>query len=230
MYIPRRHYRHLLLPPGWVALGLLLLLECQALLTHERQMRLPNVLQLTMPSLQQDTSRQGRSSENYDMPYRPVNKLDSARPWHDAEFAGAHLSDFVNLATTENFVRAIHADTKRGGGVRIRFHSHATYANLVSALDLMERLNQGIYWLDIRYTPITLYAITNEPIPVNSTRQLVFNCGIRYSVIPTPTAVLSFKQILDGFWQQSWRSSTLLLMIISALSFYRLARPRPIAR
>jgi len=32
MYVPRRHYRRLLLPPGWVALRFLLLLGCQVLL------------------------------------------------------------------------------------------------------------------------------------------------------------------------------------------------------
>lgn len=34
LFLPRRYYRRLLLPLGWVALGFLLLLGCQALLSH----------------------------------------------------------------------------------------------------------------------------------------------------------------------------------------------------
>ncbi|MGI4736024.1 MAG: hypothetical protein ACRYG7_12685 [Janthinobacterium lividum] len=56
MFLPRRHYRRLLLPPGWVALGFLLLLGCLALLSHRQQLRLENVLQLTMPRLTLDTT------------------------------------------------------------------------------------------------------------------------------------------------------------------------------
>jgi hypothetical protein len=64
------------------------------------------------------------------------------RPWHDAEFIGAPLTDFLVTATIENAVLAINADTSHIGGVRIRFSQQATYANLIKTLDLMNIFNQ----------------------------------------------------------------------------------------
>jgi len=52
----RRFRRPLLLPPGWVALGFLLLIGCLLLQAHWRQLRLVNVVQLTMPPLRADTA------------------------------------------------------------------------------------------------------------------------------------------------------------------------------
>lgn len=85
MFLPRRQYRCLLLPPGWLALGFLLLLGCQALLTHERQLHLSNVMQLTMPPLKPEKSNSCLIETSV---YESVTNLNVLRPWHNADFTG----------------------------------------------------------------------------------------------------------------------------------------------
>jgi hypothetical protein len=225
MFLPRRRQRRLLLPPGWVALGFLLLLGCLALLTHERQLRLPNVMQMTMPPLYSS------KANSWVVPvYGTVAELNRLRPWHDADFVGAPLNDFVNAEATQIAIRAINADSSHAGGVRIRFQPQATYGNLVDALDVMNIENQKKYWLDIRHQPITLYAVTDKALPPDSVRQQMFLCGFRYFEIPTPTEVLSLKQLLESLWQHDWRPSVVLLAVVSSLSIYQLSRSRQTAR
>jgi hypothetical protein len=232
MYVSRRHSRHLLLPPGWVALGFLLLLGCQALLTHGRQLRWPNVMQLTMPMIELDTTSLAYCRRyNIDFSYKSLIKDNARRHWLDVTLADEHLADFIaneNLLAATKFVQA---DTSYSSGVRVRFRESATYANLVGALDIMNQLNQKKYWLDIYSKPITLYAVTDKPLRLDSTRQLAFiSCGTRYYQYPVPTEVLTVGQVLQLFWEQNWRPSVLLLFIISALNFYCLARLRLAAR
>ena len=226
MYLPRRHSRRLLLPPGWVALGFLLLLGCQALLTHRRQMRLPNVMQLQM--LPWKPSK----GDTWSVPvYGSKVELNNFRPWRDAEFTGAPINDFANAAFTETAIKAIKADTSQAGGVRIRFGQHAAYSNLIRVLDMMNYLNQKRYWLDIRHNPTTLYAITNKPLPA-SAYVSVFVCGtpnyIESYTIP-PVEPVFWQRLMD-LWHRDWRPSAMLFAVIVSLSCYQVARPRPSLR
>ena len=148
MLNPRRVRRRLLLPPGWVALGFLLLLGCQALQPWAGQLKVWNVMQITMLPLQGERSL-------------PV-EINKFRNWHDITFNGNQRSDFFNAAATEAAIRKINADSSHDGGVRVRFNSGSTYANLVRVLDIMSYTGQEKYGLDIRYQPATLYAITNR--------------------------------------------------------------------
>lgn len=50
-YLPRRHRRYLLFPPGLLALAGLLWLGCVALGPWQEALKLKSVMQLTMPSL-----------------------------------------------------------------------------------------------------------------------------------------------------------------------------------
>ncbi|RZJ86791.1 MAG: hypothetical protein EOO60_13005 [Hymenobacter sp.] len=228
MYAPRRHVRRLLLPPGWVALGFLLLLGCQALLTHRRQLQPYSVMQLAMLPLQPDKAISRRVPV-----YGSITELNKFRPWRDAEFTGTSIKDFINAASAETAIEAIKADTGQAGGVRIRFGQHATYSNLIRVLDMMNYLNQKIYWLDIRHNPTTLYAITNKYVPIKSSAFPALGCLLYNDVfLPSPPAP-TWRQLLikeiAGIWQQAWRLTTLLFIVIIVLSIYRLAYLRPTA-
>jgi hypothetical protein len=232
MHVPRRHHRRLLLPPGWVALGLLLLVGCQGLLTHRRQLRLQNVLGLTMPALKQDTAmnRFLKYHKDYDLPYKTLGELDIARNWRTVEYWGMLLTDSDNRVHVKAAIQAINADVAHEGGVRIRLHEHATYADLVEVLDMMNSCGQRKYFLDIHHQPITLYAITDKPLPVDSIRSLTFSCGTRCYEYHKPTGGPTFEQLWLSCWQQAWRLSMLLFVVLTGLSIYRLAHPRPAAR
>lgn len=231
MKMPRRVRRRLLLPPGWVALGFLLLLGCQLLQQWERKLRQMSVLQLTMPKLKLTPA----DSENYDKEYRivykPLAELNKLRPWHNTDFRGSRLLDFLNANATESSIKRIIADTSQAGGMRIRFWPGATYANLVSVLDVMNYTGQKKYWLDIRHYPTTLYAITTKP--THEHKPLLFLCGTRYIEPHLPPKKIGFEELITEFWRKSlvllswpWQVVALWLAIISSLSLWRLFQPK----
>jgi hypothetical protein len=234
MFLSRRRQRRLLLPPGWVALGFTLLLGCLVLLSHERQMRLPTVMQLTMPPLKPEESTPWLTKTPI---YRLVATLDLLRLWHDVDFVGAPLNDFANAEIAKTAMRAMITDSSHEGGVRIRFRQQATYANLIKALDLMNVFNQKKYWLDIRHKPITLYAITEKQLPLKEPcdSREIFMCGGVFVEKLAPK--LTFQQLLNelrqkasSLSQQNWRPSMLLLALISSLSICRLGNLRRASR
>lgn len=228
MHVPRRHSRRLLLPPGWVALGFLLLLGCQALLAHRRQLRQYGVMQLTMPPVTLDTAMARLMGKDYDIPYMSLSELDTVRAWHNVEYRGRLLTDADNRLHIAVALQAIKDDTARAGGVRIRLHEHATYTNFIEALDMMNIYNQKKYFLDVRHQTITLYAITSKSKSGNSSQLNIPPCGgMSYYV---PLAESAFQQEISALLQQVWRPFAFFFTVVSLLSFYRLARPRPSIR
>ncbi|TFZ64674.1 hypothetical protein E4631_19375 [Hymenobacter sp. UV11] len=239
MLISRQVCRRLLLPPGWVALGFLLLLGCQALRPWAGQLKRWNVLQITMPPLKVDTSylsflkkypepKAVNDFKPYVTPLQTVGAsvLQKLRPWHNVEFSGNRLPDFFSAATTESAIRKIIADTNHAGGVRIHFLPGATYANLVKVLDIMNYTNQKKYFLNIHHEPTTFYAITNEPSPAHSSPLFMGEC-IR--IMPPLPAKPTLNQLLLDFWQQletlcerPWRLLILLLFVVAGLSLWQL--------
>jgi len=236
---PRRVHRRLILPPGWIALAFLLLLGCQALQQWGRQLKNWNVLQVTMPPLKVDTSYVHSLKENtqqvirnefnlYVTPLSTVgaSMLQKMRPWHSVEFNGNSLTTFLSAAATESAIQKIIVDTSHAGGVRVRFLPGATYANLVRVLDIMSYTNQKKYFLDIWHQPATLYAITNEPLPIHSAPLFMSGC-IR--LMPPPPVKTTLHQLLAEFWQQveslggqTWRLPVALLIMLSILNFRQL--------
>lgn len=223
---PRRVRRRLLLPPGWVALGFLLLLGCSTLVPRWRELRLNNVLQITMPPL--PAGKLGLWPELF---HQSPKQLEKYRPWHTVDLNCELIPDFFGTAAAEAATRQIIADTSHAGGVRIRFWPGTTYAGLISVLDIMNRVNQKKYWLDIQHSPTTLYAITDPPTRTKPV--VLFSCGTRYFEARMPPLKVSFRDILEDFWRnlqalasQPWQASTLLLVIISGLSLWRLSRPK----
>ena len=226
MKMPRRVRRCLLLPPGWVALGFLLLLGCQALQPWAGPLTRWNVMQLTMPPLH--TTELAPWNE---VIYKSADQLNDFRLWHTAELIGSDLPDFLNTATIEAAVKKIIADTAHAGGVRIRFRPGATYSNLVKVLDIMDYTNQKKYWLDIRHYPTTLYAITDQP--TYTKLPLVFSCGTSYLEVYPPLRKTDFQEILSDFWKKlltlvsrPWQATMVWLAIIGTLSLGRLFQPK----
>jgi len=163
MHLPRRHYRRLLLPLGWVALGCLLLLGCQ-LLVLDSARRLPkNVLQLTMPVPKKIAQEHDDDAR---LPYfsTPLTSIKTATHWQDAFLTGKPTSDSVSEIAAAAMVRAIQADNGHARGVRVYFRRTATYGSLVVLLDRMIRLRQKKYWLDIEHQPMTFYVINDKAV------------------------------------------------------------------
>jgi hypothetical protein len=165
MYMPRRHYRRLLLPPGWVALGFLLLLGCQLVVKNRTRVLPENVVQLTMPVLEKVAEEKYKNVDPYVYLFaKPLARIKTATHWQDATFIGKPYPGSMNKARVEAMVLATQADFGHARGIRIRLGKGATYSNLVSLLDVMMWLNQKKYWLDIEHQPTTFYVVNDKAV------------------------------------------------------------------
>ncbi|RZK25208.1 MAG: hypothetical protein EOO63_16345 [Hymenobacter sp.] len=164
-----------MLPSGWlVGWFLLVLFFCKGLFPMPLELSETNIqwpapigsscdggmLRLTLFPLNPDAAMRRKGG----MLFKTPAELDTVRPWHEVEFIGQPIPDFVAFDNVIQFVKAIQADTSHEGGVRIRFQQHATFSSLVASLDILGTLNQKRYWLDIKHEPLVLYVITNKPI------------------------------------------------------------------
>jgi len=178
MYAPRRHSRRLLLPPGWVALGFLLLLGCQVLLAHRRQVRQERVIRLLTPMWKQDTT--GLSAHRRDkLPFldfsyaghRSKAELDTAIHWCNFSLTGVRSADSTTAQRIFATIKTMQVDTLHARGIRVRFHRNAAYANLVQILDMMNEANQKVFWFDIQQRPAVFYILTRKHSPYAERRQ-----------------------------------------------------------
>ncbi|MDO7877765.1 hypothetical protein Q5H93_23720 [Hymenobacter sp. ASUV-10] len=159
LYLPRRHRRRLLLPPGLLALAGGVLVSCLGLLASPHVLRLQSVLQLKMPLLHPDDEWDFRAPSQLLSRYQ----LERFRPWHNSYFSSdpaANRREQLRLTTA---VRNMVADTWHSGGVRVHFTPRARYEQLIFTLDLMNRENVKKYWIDHRKGNTTFYAITIAP-------------------------------------------------------------------
>jgi hypothetical protein len=161
LYLPRRHRRRLLLPPGLVALAGGVLVSCLGMLAGPRALCIETVLQLTMLPLHLD--------DGYEWDWRTPSQLFSGyqlnrfRPWHNTYFSSDTAANQREQRRLAAAVRRMMADTRHSGGVRVNFTPHACYAQYVFVLDLMHRENVKKYWTDYRHGTTTFYAITDGP-------------------------------------------------------------------
>jgi hypothetical protein len=137
MHVSRRHSRHMLLPPGWVALGFLLLLGCQVLLAHRRQMRQERMIELWMPFL----SKAEISPPLTDLSalerlrlYNPMAALKPSIRWHYVSFTGNPLNDSSSRVALNKIVLLIRANIGGAEGVQVRFGAGATYDSMIYSL------------------------------------------------------------------------------------------------
>jgi hypothetical protein len=239
MYAPRRHTRRLLLPPGWVALGFLLLLGCQALLAHRQQISVYHKLELAMP-IPEKMAAQYPSYDAIRQFSNLLSYIKSETQWGSVNFNGKKLNDFISDAMTVNAVQAMRADTAHARGVRIYFRLGATYDNLVAVLDLMDRLGHPIYWLDIEHSPTVFYVVNKQAFEdAKQEGEEVSRPALDYycvrpekyePLIQIPSSWQIAQQNFTNLWQQPWQLIAILIATLAALTFYRLARPRPSIR
>ncbi len=174
MFLPRRCQRRLLLPPGWVALEVLLailIIGCETVRQAQRFQSAAGIqwplyfedepLYVSMSPLVYKTTATRLKNDSR---YNPFAELDTLRQWHDIDVVGSPLADFISLQTTNSAVQAIQADTLHAGGVRVRLHEHATYVMLVGILEIMSIRNVR-YWLDVQHCPVVIYATTDKRLP-----------------------------------------------------------------
>lgn len=213
MLVPRRVRRRLLLPPGWVALGFLLLLGCQALLRRGHELQAKNIMQLLVPPL----NPREEVKQFWGPVYSSIEEIENFRPWKNIDFRG--LNNAYDLQMSEALLRAMKADTAYSRGVRIHFTPQMKYVNFMDVLDVLYQLNLR-YWVDSQQTGITIYALTTH-LTLKERADLAADCrggsgGDLIEVIPLTTA-----QIIAALQQPDWQplsaiTGSMIILLITA--------------
>ncbi|WP_277226628.1 hypothetical protein [Hymenobacter sp. YC55] len=184
-----------------------------------------------------DKSRELRRwSALHQMPYcLSQQELLKFRPWHIINLTGSYWHDEFAYRLATITANNLNAASNHDAGMSIVLPNHANYSQLVKVLDWAENIHLKMYWLDIRHQPITLYAITSKPLPnlitiANSDNELPSGPDVFYDKLSATqqffswiTALFSPTNYLPLF-QPDWRNTTLLLLLIAALSVIRLYR------
>lgn len=233
--LPRRYRRPLLLPPGLLALAWLLWLGCVAL-PQVRGMRVQHVMEVNFPPLKSKLNILLKYHEDiFFPPYLPPATIATFRPWQTFTATGNMFEDYFALHNAKAVMQSLSADSKHDLGLRVYLNQQASYASLVQLLDWCNVYSMKQYWVDIEHEPTTLYVFTTKPDP-NYKEIPDWVCGVSGGYLPPVLHKpfwVQFDDFVTAFWQfgwltpllsPDWRNSTLLLLLLGAISAYRLGR------
>ncbi|UOQ74833.1 hypothetical protein [Hymenobacter cellulosilyticus] len=238
MYALRRHRRHLLFPPGLLALAFLLLLGCWVVNGKAPRLKPWAVVELDVPPLRYQSTIHNWQWEHRAFPFNSLAQRELFRPWHIITFTGNIWQDYFTRQQAEHLTQQLHNNSDEDQGVQIHFASGAKYSTLLKMLDRCRDLNLRNHWLDIHYTPTTLCIVTTKPRATTYDGEWIPTC-LEY---PEPEQGIQLKPLSVGTWLEnylakfflastwapllhpSWRHPMYLLLLLSLASFSRLFR------
>jgi hypothetical protein len=149
--------------------------------------------------------------------YSSEQQLEEFRSWQTITFTGNLWADYFSYKQARLAATRLQEDYDHKTGLRIAFHSGSVYKSFVFAISTLSEEGITKWWLDIQHQPTTLYAFTMSPKSFEG-----FLCGTNAYItrIPEPTVPLTAAAL----FQPDWRNSTLLLLLLAALSAIRLYR------
>ncbi|NVO84139.1 hypothetical protein [Hymenobacter terrestris] len=224
--LPRRHRRRLLLPPGLLALAWLLWLGCVAL-PQVRGVVPQHVMEVGFPPLHKNLWGYPVDAS--------LQEIAAFRPWQTLAVTGNLFEDYFSLRNAQAFFRHLEADPNHNRGLQVRIGQEASYSSLIQLLDWCNVYDMKRYWVDIRHEPTTLYTFTSKPDP-NYKGIPDWVCGVSGGYLPPVLHKpfwVQFDDFVTAFWEfgwfasllsPDWRNSTLLLLLLGAVSAYRLSR------
>lgn len=231
----RRRQSSLLLPPGLVALAWLLLLGCVALprmipanYLHQRA-----IIEMNLLPLHPDTAAY-YSLGIYPIPaftYPTVKEIKQFGPWQNFYLTGQLWNDYFTLRYIRNSCWPLSENPNEHHRVRVYLSAQTKYSSLIYLLNKLEELQIRKYWLDFRHEPSVLYVLGNKPPSSSSFGGCIWFAqsdaqDIHY---PTPKA---FNEVLaqwlttasTSLLSPDWRSTWLLLVLLSFVSGWRVVR------
>lgn len=213
--LPRRFRCPLLFPPGLLALAWLLCPGCAAL----PQMRGVGPKQTAMQIVLLPTHT--NEFWRFDPPaYSSELQLEGFRRWQTTFFTGNEWHDLFSRWAIRANTLALEADTSYLLGCRIVFKPMAHYGDLVSAIDFVNSTNIKTYWIDAQHEPTVLYVFKR---PLRYSTSSIVSCGgvgAVEHIIDNPPQPSKFSDLFSP----DWRTSTLLLLLMSLLSLWKLRR------
>ncbi|MCA8829386.1 hypothetical protein [Hymenobacter pini] len=232
---PRRRYRALFFPPGLLALAGLLWLGCVAV---------PRIVPPKKAVMEIAVWSPKMCSVDFDAPSSIAAKwraspaclsptaLENFRPWYTSQFTGSIFSDYFSLQKTRFIARDLQQKPNQNRGFRVYFAPSATYANFVQLLDLLNQESVSRHWIDLYHLPVTIYSYTEKPLekPLSEEHNdslRDWSCLLCGDTIPyIPTAFETITHWLKEQWAAilsiDWRNTWLLLLLLTALSTWKL--------
>ncbi|WP_157541406.1 hypothetical protein [Hymenobacter aerophilus] len=225
--LPCLHRRRLLLPPGLLALTWLLWLSCVAL-PQVRGVRVQHVMEVNFLPLQPNSDiLADYIVEGPSLPYSSSAIIAAFRPWQVFAVTGNLFEDYFALRNAQAVFHHLEVDPNHDRGLQVRIGQEASYSSLVQVLDWCNVYGMKKYWVDLRHELTTFYTFTTKSKPITNIRphspSNLLMCGtvVEFDNKRESPSWLEAKLQL---WNSDWRNSTLLLLLLSAVSAYRLGR------
>ena len=229
-HLPRRHRRHLLFPPGLLALAGLLWLGCGAMRPWQEHLTPRYYVSLSTPPIPvSDTILPAmRIFSGYLTKPFLYSQLYSLYTWQDVVFNGDAAHDSSALSLISQSIQRMRVDTIPNGGIRIRVSPPSKYKELIRLLDLMTSVDQKKYLIDFYHGPLTVYVLVDSYTPPSDASATAtpispgFLCGTNLATpqVQQHDLGISTRNIL--FQQPEWQASLWLLAAIAAISSWRL--------
>lgn len=224
LYLPRRHRRHLLFPPGLLALAGLLWLGCVAVPRVVRPT--PHVMEVAFPPLHIPANSFGGFST--------LQQIKNFGPWQSITLSGNPWADYFNLKIVESASLSFAEKQAEHRALRVYFNESTSYNTFIELLDMCNRLEIKRYWVDWRKLPFSFNLLGNiSPAPSYNYPLLV--CGTSYMnnssdqyLKPTKPYIEVVEEWITESWAAAfspvWRNPMLLLLLLTALSAWKLRR------
>ncbi|AHJ96824.1 hypothetical protein [Hymenobacter swuensis] len=218
LYLPRRHRRHLLFPPGLLALAGLLWLGCAVVPRNE-----PKTYALWSPASDTQTTTpiynttQYNTSSSYD---RGVYQLQQNPTRIILPSTGGWMNYFVSRELDFVLPNNSYSDITELRGVEVLFPA-LNKKELDDMVLLLQRRPNIIFSVATRQRPVSL-RIYNEPI-LDGIECVGMNI-ITAPDLPQPTMLQQAVQNITLLSQPGWRNTWLLLLLLTALSAWKLRR------
>ncbi|WP_460620901.1 hypothetical protein [Hymenobacter tenuis] len=150
--LPRRHHRHLLLPPGLVALAWLLLLGCLAL---------PSII--PRQAVMEIRLFNPKGPQGCLVGFPTPQQIDKWGPWQNITVSSNEWAGYFDMRMVESVCLFIKEDIPEQRALRVYFDESTSYNTLIQLLDIPIRMGIHKHWLDLRRPPFTFNLLGNDP-------------------------------------------------------------------
>ncbi|AHJ96825.1 hypothetical protein Hsw_1230 [Hymenobacter swuensis DY53] len=217
LYLPRRHRRHLLFPPGLLALAGLLWLGCVAVPRMVRPTQY--VKEVAFFSLYAPAFPFGG--------FPTPQEVEDFGPWKSIILSGNPWTEYFDMKIVESASLSLVEEQTEHRALHVYFNESTSYATCIQLWDICSRLGIKRYWIDWRKLPFSFNLLGNIPHPDYPT--MVCGTPDQY-LIPTKPYIEVIEEWITESWAAAfspvWRNTTLLLLLITALSAWNLTRLR----
>jgi hypothetical protein len=212
LYLPRRHRRRLLFPPGLLALAGLLWLGCMAvpkMVGPTQYMK-----EISFFSLQAPAFPFGG--------FPTSQEVEDFGPWKSITLSNSPWAEYFDMKIVESASLSLAEEQAEHRALRVYFNEFTSYNTFIGLCDLCSRLGIKRYWVDWRKHPYSFNLLGNIPSDHNYSS---FVCGTSdQSLLPVKSFNELAKEWLMDVAAVNWRNTWLLLLLLTALSARKLRR------